>query len=58
MEEKDMKEYMVKTMDSGRTCRRYFKTESGARRFFNACGGAVLYKYDYDTFCYEYVDAR
>ena len=55
---KEFKEYMVKTMDSGETVRRYYKTESGARRFYNSCGSAVLYKYSYTTCYYEYVDAR
>lgn len=53
-----MKKYMVKTMDSGTVERRYYSTIGNAMRFFNACGSAVLYKYDENTFCYEYVDAR
>ena len=53
-----MEKYMVKTMDNGRAARRYYKTLSGALKFFNSCGSAVLYEYDENTFCYEYVDAR
>lgn len=53
-----IKKFMVKTLDSGKAVRKYFKTLNGAMRYFNSCGGAVLYEYDESTFCYEYVDAR
>ena len=52
------KKYMVKSMDNGRISRKYYKTENGARKYFNACGSAALFVYDEDTCCYEYVDAR
>lgn len=52
-----MNNYMVMTMDHGKKERRYYKTERGARRFFESCGSAVLYKYNPNTCYFEEVDA-
>ena len=51
-----MKDYMVITMDNGSKERRYYKTLNGAKRFFNRCGSACLYKYNPRTFEFDLIE--